>query len=107
MITALLTTVSRGSAGLASTDPKQPPRFNPNYLADPRDQEVAVQAFRRIDELARKTGAVQARVAPPDDGSVQTDAQILAWLKQNIGPWYHGTGTCKWTCKLAGFGVGT
>lgn len=45
---ALLTPISRGSVTISCTDTNVAPKIDPNWLAEKADQEVAVQAFRRI-----------------------------------------------------------
>lgn len=40
---SLLQPKSRGSITLASKNPYKPPVIDPNYLADPRDEEILVE----------------------------------------------------------------
>ena len=91
---ALITTTSRGNVTLASTDTRDNPVVNPNWLATQADQEVGIQGFRRARQIAASwAGAVDAEVAPGPD--VQTNAQILDFLKQTVGTIHHASATCR------------
>uniref|UniRef100_F6YTI0 Glucose-methanol-choline oxidoreductase C-terminal domain-containing protein n=1 Tax=Ciona intestinalis TaxID=7719 RepID=F6YTI0_CIOIN len=59
-----MTPFSKGRITLQSTDPLQQPNIDPNYLSDPKDAKMMVQAFRTAKKIAnttvfRKFGAKQ------------------------------------------------
>lgn len=89
---ALLTPVSRGNVDITSTDTSIKPLINPNWLIEKADQEVAVQAFRRIREIAKYSGVVVEEVAPGPN--VQSDADVLQWIRDNGSLVYHASATC-------------
>ena len=87
---------SAGCVRLRSRDPKADPEIQPNYLADPRDQEVIVRALR----LARRLMATQA-MAPYFDREtlpgpqVATDDEWLDFARRRGSTAYHLVGTCR------------
>jgi len=89
---ALLTPISRGNVTIKSADTDDKPLLNPNWLFETADQEVAVQAVRRVREIAAASGVVIEEVAPGP--AVQSDAQILKWLQDNASLIYHASATC-------------
>ena len=89
--------LSRGYVTLASSDTSDLPIINPNYLSSTTDQEVAVQLFKRLRALLQSPAFAPILVGEElfPGPSVQTDAEILEWLKANIGLAYHASCTCK------------
>ena len=90
---SLLTPISRGNVSIHSKNMNDKPLLNPNWLYEAADQEIAVQAVRRIRDIAAASGIVIAEVAPGQ--AVQSDAEILEWLKENSSLLYHASATCK------------
>ncbi len=89
--------LSRGHIRLKSADPFQAPAIQPNYLSDPQDRKVAVDAIK----LVRKIVTGSATFAPyrPEEykpgAKVVTDAD-LAHAAGDIGTTiFHPVGTCR------------
>jgi choline dehydrogenase len=87
---------SRGWIRLASANPLDKPLVNPNYLSAKSDAERLVQAVR----IAREIFATQAfapwvkqELLPGPD--VQTDADLLAFVRQRADSYHHQAGSCK------------
>lgn len=96
---ALLTPISRGSVTITSPDTSVKPVINPNWLSEKADQEVAVQAFRRVREIAGQSGIV---VEESDPGpNVQSDADVLRWIQENGSLIYHASATCEFAPVLS------
>ena len=53
----VLATTSRGSVTLKSTNANNNPVVSPNWLLTTTDQEVAVQALKRVRKVALTTGS--------------------------------------------------
>lgn len=93
---ALSAPFSRGNVSIASSDTSDNPVLSPNWLLDPRDQEMAVAAFK----LARKvmTHDVVRPVVLGDEVypglDIETDEQILEAIKKQAFPVSHGSCTC-------------
>ena len=87
---------SRGSVRVVSPDAKSPPRILFNYY----QQEEDIQAWRQCIRLTREIMAQSAMDAYRGDEiqpgpTVQSDAEIDQWVKQNVESAYHPAGTCR------------
>ena len=72
------------------------PIISPNWLSDPRDQDIAVAAFRRGRQLFSTNAikpVVQAEAFPGTN--VTTHLQILETVKQSVNSVYNAAGTNK------------
>jgi choline dehydrogenase len=87
---------SSGTVRITSSDPKALPAVQPNYLVDPRDQEVIVAALKIARQLlhsdALKPYLVEEVLPGPD---VKTDADWLDYARERGGTAYHMVGTCR------------
>ncbi|OTA66000.1 GMC oxidoreductase [Hypoxylon sp. EC38] len=90
---ALLSTSSIGNVTIQSNDAKDWPVINPNWLHDIGDQQMAVASVKRAREIAFNTTFVTEEYIPGPD--VQTDEEILEWVRNNSNLIYHGSTTCK------------
>jgi choline dehydrogenase-like flavoprotein len=87
---------SRGSVTLASSDPTVEPLINPNYLAEPRDREMAVTQVRTIREvLAQPAMAHFIKEELLPGRKAQTDEEIMAYVRQYASCDYHPVSTCR------------
>ena len=88
--------LSRGWVRLASADPTVPPDISCNFGAEPADIDRLVTMVKIGRDIYR-TRAFQAlglvEVGPGPD--VVTDAQLRAWVTDNVGSYYHFVGSCK------------
>ena len=87
---------SRGHVRIKGPDPMIAPRIQPNYLADPRDQQTIVSALK----IAR--GLLQSKALAPyfeaetlPGPSVSTDAEWLDFARRAGNTAYHMVGTCS------------
>ncbi len=87
---------SRGRISLGSADPLAPPVIDPNFLAEESDRI----GLRRGIQIARDVFRQQAfdpyrdeEIAPGP--SVNTDAEIDAYIRARAEADYHSVGTCK------------
>ena len=90
----LVATFSRGNVTINSTDTAINPVINPNWLSDPRDQDIAVAAFRRGRQLL-STKAIRPIVrseAFPGSNKT-TDSQLLDIVKTSANSVYNAAGT--------------
>ena len=90
----LVATFSRGNVTINSTDTSINPIVNPNWLSDPRDQDIAVAAFRRGRQLFSTNAIrpiVQSEAFP--GSNVTTDSQILDIVKASANSVYNAAGT--------------
>ena len=87
---------SRGSVKITSTDPKAHPALRFNYISTPEDRSEWVEAIR----IARNILS-QPAMAPFNGGevspgpTVQTDEQILDWVRKDGETALHPSCTCR------------
>ena len=87
---------SRGHIRLKSADPLAAPAIQPNYLAARADLELLKRCVRESRRLYAQEAFAPARGAEEQPGeSVQTDAEIEAFIRARAESVYHPVGTCK------------
>jgi choline dehydrogenase len=87
---------SRGSVKLRSGDPRVPPALRFNYLStewDRREWIESVQVARTILNQPAFEPFSAGELAPGP--GVETDEQILEWVKRDAETSYHVCGTCR------------
>jgi len=72
-----------------STSTHDNPLVSPNWLLDPIDQDIALQAVKRVREWAAASPGVGQETSPGP--SVQTDEQIIGWIKDAGSLIYHSS----------------
>lgn len=95
--TVLVAPLSRGSVRVESGEMGVPPVIDPAWLAEEGDREVAVRCVRRQREmwgwLVEQGVAEEEEVYPGEE--VQTDEEILEWLRESLSTVNHASCTCK------------
>ncbi|MGI9461253.1 MAG: choline dehydrogenase [Alphaproteobacteria bacterium] len=87
---------SRGEITLRSPDPMAPPKIIFNYMAYDEDWQVFRKALRLTREIFHQKSFADyfdGEVSPGD--ACHSDAEIDAWLKDNVESAYHPSGSCK------------
>jgi choline dehydrogenase len=93
---SLMRPSSTGRVWLESADPMAAPRFVFNYLETTEDREMAVESVRIIREIVRQQAWDEHRGIEVTPGpGVQSDAELLAWLRTAAGTNYHPCCTCR------------
>ena len=97
MLGVLITPTSRGNVTLNSGSTSDLPTINPNWLDTPADQEVAIAMFKRMRQAFQSDAMAPVVIGDEyNPGTqVQTDAQILEWIKNNVMTIWHAACTCK------------
>ena len=93
--TALVAPLSRGSVSISSAKMSDAPVIDPNWLTDPADVDLAIAAFKRQRQAWAGFGNLTVGGEYYPGGSVQTDEQILGFIRANAGPVWHASSTCK------------
>ncbi len=91
----LLRPKSRGSITLASSDPKDAPLIDPNFLAENEDLELLVKGLQYALDVLESNAFLDVRgkmVYPIDRNNIQ---QLKDYIKDNADTEYHPVGTCK------------
>ena len=92
----LVATFSRGNVSINSNDTSINPVVNPNWLSDPRDQDIAIAAFRRGRQLFSTNAIKPIVVAEAYPGAnITTDEQIWDIIQQSANSVYNPAGTNK------------
>ncbi len=87
---------SRGSVHIQSKEPARPPAIRANYLSDKEDCKRQLAAFKKTRAIFASSvlDKVRAEERLPGD-HVQTDEEILDYIRQEAVSVYHPVGTCK------------
>jgi len=89
--------LSRGAVRLADADPLTPPSIRPNYLNDPADRQVAVDALKLTRRIVLESSAF--RLHAPEEhlpGPSYRSDEELAKAAGDVGTTiFHPIGTCR------------
>lgn len=85
---------SRGTVGLMSANPADPPRIDPAYLSHPDDLNVLMRGARITEAMldSPELAPWKGRRLYPHDGS---DAGLEAAIRAHADTIYHPVGTCR------------
>lgn len=87
---------SLGSIHIRSTDPDAHPAIRFNFLSEEIDQRTIVGGLRMARAIANAPALDALREEEFSPGkNVETDAQILDWVRNNSQTAYHPIGTCR------------
>lgn len=87
---------SRGTIMAKSPDPLDRPAIRPNYLSAPGDLRVSMAGIRHARSIFKQPAFAAHRVEEVAPGeSVQSDAEIEAYIRRAGTTIYHPVGTCK------------
>jgi choline dehydrogenase len=98
-ITAIMNTLrseSTGSVHISSKVANRPPAIRFNFLTVQLDREVTLEAMRITRRIM--TAPAMQRIATDEIApgpNIQTDNELLDWIKHNAETTYHPVGTCK------------
>ena len=92
----VLRSESTGSIHITSSDPQVPPAIRFNFLSTEHDRAGLLAAIRKGRELMATSPMKEItgeEIAP--GAKVQTDDEILDWVRRTAETTYHPVGTCK------------
>ncbi len=87
---------STGSIHISSADAKTPPAIRFNFLTAQLDRDVTLEAMRflrRIMTAPALQNIATDEIAPGID--IDSDDELLDWVRKNAETTYHPVGTCK------------
>lgn len=87
---------SRGEIAIVSSDVRDAPEIHPNYLAteiDCRTMIEGVKMARKIATFEPVASKIVSEYQPGDE--VQSEDEILHWIRETATTIYHPTGTCR------------
>ena len=93
---SLMRPTSSGRVWVDSADPRSLPKFSLNYLTTERDRSDAVAAVKAIRHIVAQPAWDECRgvEVSPGPGTV-SDAEILRFLRANVGTNYHLSCSCR------------
>ncbi len=87
---------SKGFIGLQSNHPADHPLIEPNYLAEESDRVVMIEAVRMARKILQAKPFDQFKGTEWLPGAaVETDDEILSFIREKAETIYHPIGTCK------------
>ena len=87
---------TRGHVKIRSTDPRQHPSMLFNYLSTPNDRREWVEAIRVARHILNQPGLAEFNDGEISPGAgVETDEQILDWVRQDAETALHPSCTAK------------
>jgi choline dehydrogenase len=92
----ILRSESTGSVHVSSKTPGTPPAVRFNFLTAQLDRDVTLEAMRitrRIMTASAMRGIATEELTP--GVKLQTDSELLDWIRKNAETTYHPVGTCK------------
>jgi choline dehydrogenase len=101
----LVGALSRGNVTIQSGSMLDKPVISTNWLLDEADQEVAVQAYKRIREFWSHIPITTGPEETPGS-NVTSDADLLNYIRGAVGPIHHATSTCKFEFAHSGRDLG-
>jgi choline dehydrogenase-like flavoprotein len=96
---AILAPTSRGTVSVLSNSLSDPPQIDPQYYKTPEDRALALYSFRNLRKLLAKFATYNFTIGPNDGEvapgiDVQSDEQVLDYIRQTAVPVWHASGTC-------------
>jgi choline dehydrogenase-like flavoprotein len=92
---AVLRPRSRGSVGLRSANPLDPPRIDPNFLADPADVATLLAGVKRAREIMEGAALAPHRGRELFAEEGQSDDALVARIRRRADTIYHPAGSCR------------
>ena len=95
-IANILRSESTGSIHVSSKAPNRPPAIRFNFLSAQLDRDVTLEVMRitrRIMTAPSMQGIATDEITP--GVNIESDDELLDWVKQNAETTYHPVGTCK------------
>jgi len=87
---------SLGSIHIRSADPDAQPAIRFNFLSDPIDQRAMADGFRMMRRIVEAKPMDELRGEEYSPGKkVESDEEILGWIRANSQTAYHPMGTCR------------
>lgn len=87
---------SRGSVHITTSNPQTYPAIKANYLSTQSDRDTMVAAVRRVRDVFKAPALDKYRGQEFSPGAqVQSDEEILDYVRAEANSVYHPVGTCK------------
>jgi choline dehydrogenase len=87
---------ARGTLGLRSSSPEDPPRISYQFLADPDDLRDITRGLREVQRVMSQPAMAEItgdQLAP--ERECRTEADWEQYVRDHVTPSYHPVGTCR------------
>ncbi len=91
----LLRPKSQGSVRLENAHPWSVPRIDPGFLQADEDVQALVRGFKITRHLMQQPALAPYRLRDKFTAGVESDAEIVACLRERADTVYHPVGTCR------------
>ncbi|KAJ0419908.1 hypothetical protein BJY00DRAFT_324111 [Aspergillus carlsbadensis] len=97
IIGVLVAPTSRGTVTLRTADTADLPLINLNLLDTKSDQEVVMAMFKRMREILASQAMEPVVIGDEyfPGSHIQTDEEILEYIRENVMTLWHPSGTCR------------
>ena len=96
ILSARVAPLSRGTVSINSSNTADPPVIDPNRLTHPMDVQLAIAAFKRQRQLwTEYLGNLISGEEYFPGPAVQSDAEILSFIRETLAPVWPAAATCK------------
>ncbi|KAK5064340.1 hypothetical protein LTR84_000173 [Exophiala bonariae] len=89
--------LSRGTVHIKSSDPLAAPEIDPGYFRNDIDAKILAAGIKWIDQVAKHplvAKSLDTRELPPQDASLESEADRIEYVKNHVSTQYHLIGTC-------------
>lgn len=86
---------SRGEVGLYGPDPRLPPKIDPRFLSDTRDEALLITGIRRMLDIMGRPALDDIRGRDLHPFADLSDAEILRQIRARADTIYHPVGSCR------------
>lgn len=90
---------SKGTVSIISTDPRDPGQIDLQYLSHPFDRRVAIESMRKAMEFGQTPSVQAVTEAILSAPKSSSDEDIWEYIKKEVMPVFHFSGTCKMGTK--------
>jgi choline dehydrogenase len=87
---------TRGSVGLRSSAPEDPPRISYQFLANPEDLRDVLRGLRAVQEIMSQPAMREITAGQLEpEANCRTDEDWERYVRTHVTPSYHPVGSCR------------
>jgi len=95
ILPTLLRPKSRGQVSLRSNNPKDKVSIQPNFLSEPEDRQVLIEAGKKAIRVLKNKRFTEVLEKLYIGTRLPSDEDLLKYIQENLETVYHPVGTCK------------
>lgn len=86
---------SRGTVRLASSNPFDQLKIDPNYLSHPEDRKGLLEGVKRTQQIFKEEQLAKYVIKDTLTGDAKNDEDLMAVIRKHADTDYHPVGTCR------------